>query len=122
MVGGISDSVVATDIEAMVRIGCTEAERSYPQRLLVTVRAFTDTRPVANSLNLTDSICYATICQLVRELGEQRPWTLCEEFAEQIAASTLDRFGAATGVTVGIKKFILPGVSWTGVEISRVRT
>ena len=117
----MSDTVVAQDIEAMIRIGCTEAERAYPQRLLVTVRADTDTRKVAASLDLTHSICYATICQMVRELAESRSWTLCEEYAERVSVAVLDRFPVATGVRVGIKKFILPGVAWTGIEIFRKR-
>lgn len=117
----MSDFIIANNVEVFCRIGCSDAERSFPQRLLVTARLGADTREAARSLDLTHSVNYATVCDRIRELSGSRAWALVEELAESISANLLEEFAAITEVHLHIKKFILPGVEWVGIEINRRR-
>jgi dihydroneopterin aldolase len=59
--------------------------------------------------------------KMARALADERPWTLVEEFAENLALRLFERFGPLAGVNILVKKFVLAGVGWSGVEISRSR-
>ena len=118
----MTDFVLAPKIEAFCRIGCSEEERSFPQRLLVSVKLETNTQKAARTGDLSQTINYATVCQQVREIGAAKPWVLVEELAEAFADQLLEDFSLAIGVHITIEKFILPGVEWVGVEIQRYRS
>ena len=117
----MTDFVIANKIETFCRIGCSAEERAIPQRLLISARLGVDTKRAATTQNLNDSVCYATVCSLVREIGGCRPWVLVEELAESCAERLFDSFGLISEVHLVVEKFILPGVEWVGVEIHRSR-
>jgi len=117
----MTDFILAHKIETFSRIGCTEAERSFPQRLLISTRLGVDARKPALSKNLSDSVCYATVCQMIREIGASQPWMLVEELAEVCAERLFERFPLITELQLVVEKFILPGVEFVGVEIHRFR-
>jgi dihydroneopterin aldolase len=117
----MTDFILTHKIETFSRIGCTEAERSFPQRLLISTRLGVDARKPALSKNLSDSVCYATVCQMIREIGASQPWMLVEELAEVCAERLFERFPLITELQLVVEKFILPGVEFVGVEIHRFR-
>jgi dihydroneopterin aldolase len=117
----MTDFVIANKIETFCRIGCSAEERAFPQRLLVSARLGVDTKRAASTKDLNDSVCYATVCALVREIGSSRPWVLVEELAETCAERLFESFHLISEVHLVIEKFILPGVEWVGVEIHRSR-
>jgi dihydroneopterin aldolase len=117
----MSDFVIAHKIEAFCRIGCSEAERAFPQRLLISARLAVDTKKAATTKDLKDSVCYATVCNRIREIGASRPWVLVEELAEVCAERLFEEFSLISEAHLVIEKFILPGVEWVGVEIHRTR-
>jgi dihydroneopterin aldolase len=117
----MSDFVIAKKIETFCKIGCTAEERAFPQRLLVSARLGVDTRQAASTAELGDSVCYATVCALVRELASSRSWVLVEELAETCASRLFEQFALISDVNLVVEKFVLPGVEWTGIEINRRR-
>ncbi len=117
----MSDFVIAKKIETFCKIGCTAEERAFPQRLLVSARLGVDTRQAASTAELGDSVCYATVCALVRELASSRSWVLVEELAETCASRLFEHFALISDVNLVVEKFVLPGVEWTGIEINRRR-
>lgn len=117
----MTDFVIAHKIETFCRIGCSADERAFPQRLLVSARLGVDTKRAALTQDLSDSVCYATVCSLIREIGASRPWVLVEELAETCAKQLFDSFHLISEVHLVVEKFILPGVAWVGVEIHRNR-
>jgi dihydroneopterin aldolase len=117
----MTDFVIAHKIETFSRIGCTEEERSFPQRLLVSARLGVDTKMAAMSKDLRHSVCYATVCSRVREIGASQPWVLVEELAEVCVERLFEEFSLITEAHLVIEKFVLPGVEWVGVEIHRSR-
>ena len=117
----MTDFVIAHKIEAFCRIGCSEEERAFPQRLLVSARLAVDTRKAATSKDLRHSVCYAAVCNRIREIGASQPWVLVEELIEACAERLFEEFGLISEAHLTIEKFILPGVEWVGVEIHRTR-
>lgn len=117
----MSDYIIVRELELYCQIGCTEAERAFPQKLLVSLTIATNTRAVAKSLDLSQSVDYAAVTQFVREFCVSRTWTLQEELAEEITTLILREFSAAQSVQATIQKFAVPGTAWTGVEITRRR-
>jgi dihydroneopterin aldolase len=115
------DFVFANKIETFCRIGCSEEERSFPQRLMVSVKLGVDTREAARTADLTKTVNYATVCDRVRAIGAARPWVLVEELAEVCAEKILAEFPLVHDIRIVIEKFILPGVESVGCEIHRGR-
>lgn len=117
----VSDYVIASRIETFCRIGCSEEERAFPQRLRVSVKLGVSTKEAARSADLSKTVNYALVCDRVREIGASRPWVLVEELAEEFADKILEEFPLVQDIRVGIEKFILSGVDWVGCEIYRTR-
>lgn len=117
----MTDFVIAHKIETFCRIGCSEAERAFPQRLLVSARLAVDTKMAATSKDLRHSVCYATVCNRIREIGASQSWVLVEELAEVCVERLFEEFGLISEAHLTVEKFILPGVEWVGVEIHRAR-
>lgn len=117
----MEDYIIASKIEVFCRIGCTEAERAFPQRLLVSLRFTTSTRAAAMSGHLSQTVDYAAACERVREIAAAKEWVLIEELSEAYAEHLLKDFPNASAVNICIEKFVLPGVDWVGVEIKRER-
>lgn len=117
----ISDYVIANKIEAFCRIGCSEEERAFPQRLSISVRLGVDTRDAGRTGELAKTVNYAAVCERVREIGASRPWILVEQLAETFAEKILLEFPLVQDIRVIVEKFILPGVEWVGCEIYRSR-
>jgi dihydroneopterin aldolase len=117
----MTDYIIANGIALSCRIGWPEEERLFPQRLLVSLRMGVDTRAAARSLRLEDSVCYLQVCDALREFAASRTWVLVEELAESAVELLFERFPLIESVNMVIQKFVLPGVEWTGVEITRER-
>jgi dihydroneopterin aldolase len=117
----MSDFVIIHKLEVLCCIGCSEEERAFRQRLLVSARLAVDTRKAGISGRLEDSVNYAAVCDRIREITMSRPFVLVEELAETVADAVLKDFSLASAIHLTIEKFVLPGVEWVGVEIHRSR-
>lgn len=115
------DYVLAHKIETFARIGCTAEERSFPQRLLISVRLDVDTRRAAKTKDLSHTVNYAAVCEQVRSTGASQPWVLVEELAETLSEKIFESSPLIQSARITIEKFVLPGVDWVGVEIFRER-
>jgi len=117
----MTDFVIARGIETFARIGCTEEERSFPQRLRVSVRLGVNTEQAARTKDLAHTVNYAAVCEQVRAIGASQPWVLVEELAESLSEKLLKSSALIQSLQITIEKFVLPGVDWVGVEIFRER-
>ena len=114
------DQILISCLELLTHIGATEAERSQPQRLLVSLVlepsvGFSELR---DRLNRT--VDYDAVAQAVKALANEGERTLIETLAEEIASLVLRRFAVAA-VEVELRKFFLPDAQFTGVRIYRTR-
>jgi dihydroneopterin aldolase len=112
------DTINICDLEVYYRVGVPDAERADPQRLLVTVEMFGDASSAAATDNISKTIDYFAVCQRLFRFGDKRSWKLIETLASEIAEMVLRDFGPA-GVTVEVKKFIIPQARHVSVRVTR---
>jgi FolB domain-containing protein len=113
------DRILIEELEVRYCVGVPDEERAHPQRLTLTIEMEHPCGPAAASDDLGKTINYFAVCQRLLRLGEGgRSWRLLEALAEEIAAVILGEFGAE-GVTVEVRKFIIPEARHVAVRVSR---
>jgi len=108
------------DLEVFYRVGVPDAERAQPQRLLLTLGLESDFTAAAKSDGIADTIDYFAVTQRLLKFGEGREWKLIEKLAADIADTVLAEF-KPQGVSVEVKKFIIPQARHVSVSLSRKR-
>jgi 7,8-dihydroneopterin aldolase/epimerase/oxygenase len=106
------------DLEVFYRVGVPDVERARPQRLLLTIEMETDFTAAAKSDAIADTIDYFEVTQRLSSFGEGREWRLIEKLATDIADAILFEF-KPVGVSVEVKKFIIPETRWISVQTSK---
>lgn len=117
----MNDIIEIKDLEASFHIGVPDEERAQPQKLLVTIKLFTDFKEAARTDDVRHTVDYDELTRSLIQWGQLRKWKLIETLASNIADWILDRYEIA-GVEIEIKKFILPNTSHVGVKIMRDKT
>jgi dihydroneopterin aldolase len=108
------------DLEVFYRVGVPDAERSRPQRLLLTVEMESDFSKAAKSDSIADTIDYFAITQRLLKFGEGKSWKLIEKLAADIADAILSEFKPQS-VAVEVKKFVIPQARHVSVAVTRKR-
>lgn len=114
------DQIIIEDLAVDFRVGAPEAERSRPQRLLLTIVMDRDLGPAAAGDDLAQTIDYDAVAKRLAALGTGRQWKLIETLAVEIAGLILREFKPAR-VTVTVKKFILPEARHVAVRVRRAQ-
>lgn len=117
----MSDQIIIEGMRIMSRVGVPDEERSRPQPLEISLRLHLDLAPAARSEQLCLSVDYAQVHQHVVEVVQQRPRSLIETVAEDIAVRVLGTFNIQR-VDVEVRKFILENTRSVGVWITRSRS
>jgi FolB domain-containing protein len=112
------DQLILEGVEIWLRVGCTEAERAFPQRIELDLTLELPLAHAGKEDNLSATIDYAQVVDLVKKTLEQKSFKLAEAVAEQTAELLLWKHKLAA-VTVRVKKRALPGLAWAGVQIRR---
>ncbi len=112
------DLIHICDLEVFYRVGVPDDERAQPQRLLLDIQLHLDFRPASAADDLSKTINYFAVTQLLLKFGEGREWKLIEKLAEDIAATILFQFRPAR-VRVEVKKFIIPEARYISVIVER---
>ena len=112
------DQLILSGFEVWLKVGCTEEERAFPQRVEMDVTMTLPLGDAGKGDNLSATVDYAKACALIKQTLEPRTFKLAEAVAEQTADLLLWKF-KLTSVTVLIKKRALPGLAWAGVQIHR---
>ena len=111
-----SGKISIVDLEVFYRVGVPDAERAQAQRLLITVEMESDFSVAAKSDGITDTIDYFAVTQRLLKLGDGREWKLIEKLAADIADAILAEF-KPQGVSVEVKKFIIPQARYVSVSL-----
>jgi 7,8-dihydroneopterin aldolase/epimerase/oxygenase len=109
-----------TDLEVFYCVGVSDEERAQPQRLLLTIDMMLDFTAAAISDNLTNTIDYFAVAQMLLKYGEGRNWKLIEKLAMNIADDILADY-KPDAVTVEVKKFPIAQASYVSVIWSKKR-
>ncbi len=108
------------DLELHYRIGISEAERAWPQRLLVTIEMETDIAAAVKSDDIRDTINYFDVAQMLFKWGKKREWNLIEKLVDEMADLILKKFQPAS-VTIELKKFPLPESKYISITLTKHR-
>lgn len=117
------DRILLHGAQFFARHGVSDEERRVGGRFVVDVELSCDLARAGKSDNLQDTISYAELYNLVREIVEGESFRLVERLAETIAHQVLTVF-SAEAVLVRVKKQPPPLegiVDSAGVEIYRER-
>ncbi|XP_074294985.1 dihydroneopterin aldolase 2-like [Silene latifolia] len=104
--------------------GVLAEERKLGQKFLVDMDAWLDLRQAGLSDRLSDTISYAEIYSIVKQVVEGSPQTLLESVTHKIASATFTTFPriAAVRIKLGKPHVAVEGpVDYLGVEIFRTR-
>ncbi len=112
------DTIVISELEVFYCVGVTEAERTKPQRLLLSVELNQPFERAAASDDLADTIDYDALCRRLLQFGEGCHWELIETLAVDIAKLILEEF-SPTSVVVEVKKFVIPQARYVAVRVRR---
>jgi dihydroneopterin aldolase len=113
--------ICIADLEVFYRVGVPDAERAQPQHLLLTVEMESDFSAAAKSDSIADTIDYFAVSQRLLKFGDGRSWKLIEKLAADIADAILAEFKPA-GVTVEVKKFVIPQARHVSVSLTKMRS
>ena len=116
----MNSKISIVDLEVFYRVGVPDAERAQPQRLLLAAEMDSDFSAAAKSDGIADTIDYYAVTQRLLKFGDGREWKLIEKLAADIADVILAEFKPA-GVTVEVKKFVIPQARYVSVSLTKQR-
>ena len=117
------DKIILKGIQFHGYHGVAEAERQLGQKYEIDLELAADLSAAGKTDDLTHTIDYAQVVQLVIEIGTQGSFQLFEALAEKIAGEILTQFQIEE-VRITVKKLsppIDPTLTYAGVEIHRTR-
>lgn len=112
------DEIHIASLRLTTHIGVPEAERAESQVLVADVTLRLAARFETMQDDITATIEYAAVAARLQELAAERPRRLIETLAAEMAACILEEFKAA-GVTIELRKHILPDTDHVAVRLSR---
>lgn len=113
-----ADRILINGLELPVQIGVPEEERAGWQTLRADLELELVGRVEEFAEDLTATVDYDAVAREVRQLAAEKPRKLIETLAGEIAQALLGR-SLISGVSVTIRKRILPGVDDVSVRIVR---
>jgi dihydroneopterin aldolase len=117
----MSDLIRIVDLKVMAHIGVPDEERREPQALLVTLELAVDSIGHAGATdNVARTVNYFDVAERVKAVALERARRLIETLAEDLVFDLFQRF-PLDGLTLEIKKFILPDARYVSVKVSRTR-
>jgi dihydroneopterin aldolase len=119
----MSDLIHLFAVPLQCHIGCTADERVRSQELIADISVETDIRPAAQSDDITLTVNYVALVDLMQEVASAREYALVETLVETLAQRVLEQFPVA-GVRLLIRKpaaLRQRGVAAPAVEITRKR-
>jgi 7,8-dihydroneopterin aldolase/epimerase/oxygenase len=114
------DKIIIKDLEVEAQIGVTPEERSYNQRLLITIELERELAEAGRSDMESVTTGYDVVTAIVEQVVSERPRKLIEAIAHDVASAILTR-RLAVGVTVEVKKFSIPRTKYVAVSIRRTQ-
>jgi FolB domain-containing protein len=112
------DIIRITDLEVFYHVGVTAEERARPQRLLLCLLMEHDFTAAIARDSLADTVDYHAVSRRLLDFGEGRQWHLIETLAADIATAVLEEF-KLPGITVEVKKFVIPEAASVSVQLRR---
>lgn len=117
-----SDKILLEGIEVPAALGVTSAERQMRRPVRLDLELGFDLQPSGRSDDLTQTIDYGEIYEVVEKIAGGREHKLVEALGERIADALFERFPIeSVTLTVRKSKPIAGVLQWAGVRIVRTR-
>lgn len=93
------------DFSVPVRLGCSPQERAQPQEVRFTIELRFDEAPAGVATDSLDgTVCYADLCQVLRDLAQGREFQLIEKLAADAYRVLREICGAGPRLAVQVHK------------------
>lgn len=116
-----SDLVFVNGLSIDASIGVYEWEKKIKQRLDFDIELGCSLQTAGISDDVNDTVCYATICEVLASIVHSQHFDLLEALAEQICSTLLTQFPIEY-VTLRIHKpGAVPNTKSVGIQIHRLR-
>jgi dihydroneopterin aldolase len=112
------DFISIDQLEVFARVGVTENERGYAQRLTLTISVWPDKNFDTLEDDITRTANYSAICATARDFTRDHSTKLVETLATQLASHLLQVFPIRK-VCVELRKFVLPDAKHVAVIVTR---
>ncbi len=116
------DKIIIEDLEVFANHGVFPEENVLGQKFVISAVLYTDTRSAGKNDDLTKSIHYGIVSQMITDFLQQHTYKLIETCAEQLAAYLLRTVENLEKITLTIKKPWAPvrlPLKTVGVSITR---
>ena len=115
------DIIFIEKLKLSMSIGIYDHEKSGPQNVLISVKAYTNANNAHENDNIDDAISYEHIINNITAISKKQHFELVETFAEKIAEQILkDKRITYTTVRI-IKPDIFENTQGVGIEITRTQ-
>lgn len=98
------DKIIIEDLEVYAYHGAAAEEKVLGQMFLISVEITTDLGAAAESDDLSKTIHYGHVCDLIKQLFLSQKYDLIEAAVLAVIEGILDKYEAAVNVKVMIKK------------------
>lgn len=116
------DKIIIRDLHARGPIGISDAERAYPQDILINAELFTDTGKAAETDSIENCVNYSTMAKKFLALAETNQRKTVEAFAQDLADVCLAH-DKVSKVKIRVEKTsAVRFAGAVGVEIERDKT
>ncbi len=118
------DKIIMKNLAFFGYHGVLKEENVLGQKFFVDVDLYADLKKAGISDEVTDTIHYGEVYNIVKDIVENRRFKLLEALAENLASIVLDKFPLVNEIGVQIRKPEAPvnGIyDYFGVEIRRKR-
>jgi dihydroneopterin aldolase len=112
------DVINIEQLEVFARVGVTENERSYPQRLTLTISVWPDNDFENLEDDISRTVNYSSVCAAARDFARAHSTKLVETLAAQLASHLLQIFPIRK-VHVELRKFVLSDAKHVAVMLTR---
>lgn len=118
------DKIVLKDIKLYGYHGVFPEERENGQKFFIDIEAFADLRKAGESDDLSQTVDYSKIYDIIKYINNNNKFRLIERFAHVISREILSTFEEITEIIVRVRKPDAPiegDFAWVAVEIKRSR-
>ena len=98
-------------------MGCTEAERAYPQTLTFNIDLQLQSTECVRTDDLTETVDYMAVAGCLRTVCGEGEWKLLEKLCFDVATELKRLSPLVEGATVSARKNILPNGEGVTVEV-----
>jgi dihydroneopterin aldolase len=112
------DCISIEQLEVFARVGVTENERGFPQRLTLTISVWPNQNFEKLEDDITNTVDYSAICASARDFTRDHSTKLIETLAAQLASHLLKIFPIRK-VCIEVRKFVLPDAKHVSVILTR---